>query len=126
MGLQMTVRLKAAYREDPVATGFVSYCPALKIYAHGDSADASIDAMEKTLQLYLGTCLQRGILNDVLEKAGFEVVPEAVHQAMTVADAECEFIAIQELNFKHTFEVEVQIPFIHKLAMKGQKIEQHA
>jgi predicted RNase H-like HicB family nuclease len=109
--IEITVCLKSAYREDSVATGFVSYCPSLKIYAHGKNAEEAMTAMEETLKMYVGTCFQRGILNQVLNRAGFSMVPDEVHNAMTIADAQAEYILIKSLGFEDTWDVKVQLPY---------------
>lgn len=112
--VEITICLKAAYREDQVATGFVSYCPSLKIYAHGKTAEESMSAMEASLRTYVGTCFSKGILNQVLDRAGFKMIPDEVHKAMTIADAEIEFIQIKNLGFEDTWDVKVQLPYTHE------------
>lgn len=79
MKITMTISLKGVVRQDDVAEGYVSFCPALKIYAHGTTSEEAMVCMEKTLTLYLETCLMRGTLDSVLKTAGFKPVTGVIH-----------------------------------------------
>ena len=62
--------------------------------------------MEKTLALYLETCLSRGTLDTVLHAAGFRPV-SGYPAAIDIADIEKEYIAIEKLQdqkFEQAFD----------------------
>ncbi|HEU0049927.1 MAG TPA: hypothetical protein VFQ43_20225 [Nitrososphaera sp.] len=126
MKIKMTISLKGVVRKDDVAKGYVSFCPALKIYAHGSTSEEAMVCMEKTLALYLETCLSRGTLDTVLHAAGFRPV-SGYPAAIDIADIEKEYIAIEKLQdqkFEQAFDIEVPI---HLVAQAQMALEsQHA
>jgi len=113
MKIKMTISLKGLVRPDDVAEGFVSYCPSLNVYSHGHTEQDAIACIEKTVTLYLETCLQRRILESVLEKAGFVAVPS--NAPVPVSELEQDYIIIERLrdkNYDKTFDIEVPINLI--------------
>jgi len=62
------MNLLGATRRDDEANVFVSYCPALKIYSQGLTEEDAHKALEETIELYLETCYEHGILRAELKK----------------------------------------------------------
>jgi predicted RNase H-like HicB family nuclease len=108
MKIKVTISLKGVVRQDEVAGGFVTFCPALTIYAHGKTSEDAMLAMEKTLSLYLETCFRRGTLDSVLKKAGFEPVA-GYPAAIPLTQIDQEFVAIEKLKYDSAFDIEVPV-----------------
>lgn len=53
---------------------YVASCPALDIVTQGGTADKAKDNLREALFLFLGSCLERGTLQQVLKDCGFEQV----------------------------------------------------
>jgi predicted RNase H-like HicB family nuclease len=114
MKMKITISLKGLVRQDDVAQGYVTFCPALKIYAHGKTTEEAMACMEKTMILYIETCLQRGILDEVLRKAGFSPAT-GYPAAIPVEELAQEYISImqlQEKKYDQAFDIEVPIHLI--------------
>jgi len=50
---------------------FVSRCPALDVYSQGDTADEAERNVVEAVQLFLESCYERGVLEQVLKDCGF-------------------------------------------------------
>ena len=58
---------------------YVSYCPALDLYSQGKTErDAEKKIIEAT-ELFIGSCLERGVLNEVLKECGFHTMQQRPH-----------------------------------------------
>ena len=114
MKIKMTISLKGVVRQDDVAEGYVSFCPAFKIYAHGKTSEEAMLCMEKTLTLYLETCLSRGTLDNVLRTSGFQPVA-GYPAAVPLHEIDKEYIALERLQdqkYDQAFDIEVPIHLI--------------
>jgi predicted RNase H-like HicB family nuclease len=108
--IKVMFSLQGFSRPDDVAEGVVSYCPALKIYSHGQTADEAKENLIKTITLYVETCFERGILGQTLKNSGF--VPHPSEESVPVQDIADEYIEIQEQKFETAFDIEVPLNLI--------------
>ena len=60
---------------DEEAHVWVSYCPRLNIYSQAETEEEAGTAIQESVSLYAKVCYERGLLNEVLQKAGFKVKP---------------------------------------------------
>jgi predicted RNase H-like HicB family nuclease len=111
--------LNGFYREDSTAEGFVSYCPTLNVYSHGQTAEEAIAHLKQSVILYLETCLKRETIDKVLRNAGF--VPQAggLPEGTKVSEIEEEFVAIQKHKFDNVFEIKVPFALLSQAAKAG-------
>ncbi len=56
----------------------IATCPALDVNTQGRSCAEARKNMEEALSLFLESCLERGVLNEVLRGAGFTKVESPV------------------------------------------------
>lgn len=52
----------------------VAYCPALDVCSQGDSEKSAKKALGEALLAFLTSCLERGVLDEVLKGCGFKAV----------------------------------------------------
>lgn len=115
--------LKGYSRPDDTAGGIVTYCPALNIYSHGPNPEEAKDNLRKTILLYIDTCFRKGILGQLLKKAGF--MPHPSGESVSVQEIEDEYIQIQEQRFETAFDIEVPLNLIaqaHTQAAEMQRV----
>jgi len=112
MEIKVVFNLKGAFREDDVAGGVVSHCPALNIYSHGATKEEAKLALISTVQLFVETCYQRNTLGNVLRKAGFTAMPNRAGVAMA-ASKQDECIEVHDSKpFADEFDFEVPLNLI--------------
>jgi hypothetical protein len=110
---EIIFRLKGFCRQDEVATGYVSYCPTLNIYSHGENASDSMEHLTKSVKLYLESCLKIDTLDKVMRSAGF--MPAGDFPAgVPMSEIEHEFVAVREKKFDTAFEIEIPFPLLHR------------
>ena len=51
---------------------FVSCCPPLDVYSQGSDKKTALDNLVEALQLFIGSCIDRGTLDQALKDCGFE------------------------------------------------------
>ena len=102
--IKFTVNLLGATRKDEQAGVFVSFCPALNIYSQGVTEEDAHKALQETIELYLETCYEHGILRAELKKSGFVSTREPMLQPKQACE---EFIKIEKANFDHVFEMDI-------------------
>jgi len=56
---------------------YVACCPTLDVHAQGDDKEKAIESLKETLELFLASCYERGVLDEVLKESGFSVNSEA-------------------------------------------------
>jgi len=66
---------------------FVASCVPLDVHAEGDSKREARDRIHEALDVFTGTCLEMGTLDQVLREAGFTKASSAV-SAKPVANEE--------------------------------------
>ena len=69
IGFNIAPHLGARYDEE--VKQWVTWCPALKLYAQGDTVEQAIENIHETVSLFPGTCYELGTLNRVLHECGF-------------------------------------------------------
>jgi len=82
---------------------FVSYCPALDIRSQGRTEEEARRALESAVTLFLSTCLERGILERELERAGLRP-PEST------PDPDQEFIGLRQFEEESELDFDFEIP----------------
>lgn len=107
MVLKLTASLKGAVRWDDQAKVFLSFCPALNIYSQGLSEDEAREALESTMRLYIETCIERGILEQILRRAGFNKSSEKAVPRQQLYD---EYIMVE--RFDRVFDMDIPIHLI--------------
>ncbi|MFZ7126376.1 MAG: type II toxin-antitoxin system HicB family antitoxin [Desulfobacterales bacterium] len=70
MQLRVPIKFKV-YKRYVVAS-----CPALDVCSQGDSIESAKGALGEALAAFLTSCLERGVLGDVLKNCGFKAVPK--------------------------------------------------
>jgi len=50
---------------------YISSCPALDVHSQGDSEDEARRNIIEAVQLFLESCYERGVLEQVLKESGF-------------------------------------------------------
>jgi predicted RNase H-like HicB family nuclease len=74
MFVDMHFRLPALVRFDDDAQLYVAWCPPVDIRSQGETMEEAKAAVLSAVTLYLRTCFQRKILDDVLVRKGFTPV----------------------------------------------------
>src|SRR5688500_9898269 len=106
--------LQGQLREDKQTNCFVSYCPALDIYAAGKSRPEAKDALRATIALFIQICYERGIFGVALRERGFLAAEGGDVPVLTDSQ---EFITIQEdqtaaPEYDDVFEVDVPMHLV--------------
>ena len=102
-------RLDAAHRYDKDAKVFVAWCPAVDVRSQGSTKAKAKRALTSAVTMYIRICWSRSILDDILNKRGFEQCAQG-----DIADDD-RFIDVQEEldeTYPHTFEIEVPMNLI--------------
>lgn len=68
--------------------GYVTFCPELGVYSQGETVEEAKTNLTEAVELYLESAKELGILEEVLEEAGFRL--ENVKDDVLVID---EYIA---------------------------------
>ncbi len=53
---------------------YLSSCPILDIHSQGDTEKQSLEHLTEALSLFLVSCFERGKLDEVLKKSGFQPI----------------------------------------------------
>jgi predicted RNase H-like HicB family nuclease len=64
----------SAVRWDEDAKIYLSWAPGLNIYSQGATEESAFKALKGAVGLYVRRCDEKGILEEVMEKAGFKRV----------------------------------------------------
>jgi predicted RNase H-like HicB family nuclease len=99
--------LVCGYWRDDDAGVWVSQCPRLNLYSQGTTPEEAIQAIRDSVGLYTQVCYEHGLLNEVLQKAGFTHV-EGEGTKRTASDLSHEFIAIGH-HKAESFEISVPL-----------------
>jgi predicted RNase H-like HicB family nuclease len=74
--------LAIATRKDEESGVYVGFCPMLKLYSQGRTAQEAEDAAVSAATLFIGTCYERDILHSVLRDRGLKKIvakPKLAH-----------------------------------------------
>jgi len=64
-------KVKLPFKVTKRAKWFVSSCPVLDVHSQGESERAAKDHLIEAVSLFLISCFERGVLEEVLKKCGF-------------------------------------------------------
>jgi predicted RNase H-like HicB family nuclease len=80
----------------------VAFCPVLDIYSQGDTREEAKEALIETIQLFLESCFERGVLDEVLKDCGFQPVkiPSEVPEQACPPESYIEVPVPFEINKK--------------------------
>jgi predicted RNase H-like HicB family nuclease len=51
---------------------FISWCPVLDLYSQGETREKAIANIIEAIQLFVMSCFERGTLDEVLKRQGFQ------------------------------------------------------
>lgn len=94
--VKMIIQLYGKVKKD--GEWFISYCPPLDVYSQGETRDKAESNLIEATALFLASCFERGVLDEVLKKCGFKAVE--YHSA-----------AKKQKIPSNTFKMDVPIPF---------------
>lgn len=55
----------------------ISHCPILDVYSQGDDDESAIENIKEAVKLFIISCYERGVLDNVLKECGFTPYPPA-------------------------------------------------
>lgn len=91
--VQLQVSLAATVERE--GKFYVSCCPAISVMSQGETVQKSLDNLREAVCLFLVSCLERKVLDDVLLEAGF--VPRSGISTDVEQDAEYSIAVPMEL-----------------------------
>lgn len=106
--VDLKIKLEACLRQDENV--WVAWCPSVDVFTQADTQGMALDALREAVYLWFESCIDRGVLPQALEEAGFqpasageEMVPGAnpIHVPLTSERGAGKIV---------TQEVEVFIP----------------
>lgn len=71
MGTMIKITLGLPLRIEKKEKWYVASCPALDVFSQGTSREDAKENQGEALQLFLGSCIERGTLDEVLKDCGF-------------------------------------------------------
>ena len=67
-------KVKLPFKLTKRAKWFLSSCPVLDVHSQGDTEQSAKDHLIEAVSLFLSSCFERGVLDDVLKECGFIAV----------------------------------------------------
>lgn len=64
-------KVKLPFKVTKRARWFVSSCPVLDVHSQGKTEEEAKNHLVEAVSLFLASCFERGVLEDVLKKRGF-------------------------------------------------------
>jgi predicted RNase H-like HicB family nuclease len=122
--INVVFNLKGAFRDDKVADGVISYCPALNVFSHGKTKEEAKEALSNAIRLFLETCYQRNTLGDILRKAGFNPLPRQAGVAMAATKKD-ECIEIHDAQFQDKFSDSFDFEVPLNLVAQAQQVAEN-
>jgi predicted RNase H-like HicB family nuclease len=71
MSIVISFKLPALYRKQD--NWYISKCPILDVYSQGKSKEKAKANLKEAVTLFIESCLERGVLPEVLTASGFKV-----------------------------------------------------
>ena len=71
---------------------YISCCPILDVFSQGKTHDKAVSNLIEAMQLFVGSCYERGTLDQVLIESGF-------HAAHVTAEKPANDIELVDVNF---------------------------
>ena len=72
--VRITVRLPVEVNKKGAI--YVSKCPALDVYSQGNTEAEAIEHISEALRVFLESCFERRVLDDVLQECGIKAKKE--------------------------------------------------
>jgi hypothetical protein len=107
-------KLSAYQRRDEETKAYVVYCPSLDLYTAAQTREEVLPSMMNGAEMFIRVCYDRGILEQVLQKRGFQTNAGA---AKPPGNGDGDFISVQEAvgDFEESFPFEVPMPLVSQL-----------
>ena len=70
--VRFEIEMDFVVKHDPEVEQWVAFNSALDLYSQGDTREDALRNIHEAVSLFLGTCYERGILNQVLRERGFQ------------------------------------------------------
>ena len=112
-------KLSAYQRRDEETKAYVVYCPSLDIYTAAQTREEILPSMRSAAKMFIRACYDRGIMEQVLQKQGFQTHAGA---ARPPGNGDGDFISVREAvgDFEESFPFEVPMPLIsERLGLRG-------
>lgn len=111
MRMKIEFQLECRVRHDDKTNLFVSSCPSLGLFSQGRTEHEAREAIEDGLGMYLRACLKRGILEEVLQRCGFEPTNNVPPSVQPVRDGHGDdFVSVApDVSREHTWDVDVPL-----------------
>ncbi len=112
MKIKMETRLMAGIRFDKEAEVYISYAPALRVYAQGESKKQAKVALRDAVESYLIVAYENGVLERCLKNVGFVIDASPAHKPNKGEEyiEIAEEAILAEKEFKHMFEIPAILP----------------
>lgn len=108
--VEFRAQLQAEIFFDKEVNAFVSYCPALDIYAQADTEMESREAMAGAIMMFIKTCYDRNTLDNVLNARGFRNTKRTDDGKDDCDDV--QRISVRPIRERRSlFDVDVDVPF---------------
>lgn len=98
---QVTITFKLLVKTTKKKDHYVAACPTLDVVSQGDTAETARDSLKEALRAFLGSCYERGVLEDVLKECGMILEKEGTLSELPPARL--------RRNYQH---IDVPIPLI--------------
>ncbi len=87
------------------------YCPSFDLYTAAQTRDEVLPSMTNAAGMFIRVCYDRGLLEQVLQKRGFQAHPRA---ARPPGNGGGDVISVQEAvgDFEESFPFEVPMPLV--------------
>ena len=74
--IKMTLKIPVSVKKNE--NWYVSCCPVLNVFSQGKTEKKAKENLADALYLFLTSCLERGVLDEVLKESGFKKVSKKV------------------------------------------------
>ena len=104
-------KLGAYQRRDEETQAYVLYCPFLDLYTAAQTRGDVLPSMTNAAGMFIRVCCDRGVLEQVLQKRGFQVHPRAAGPS---GKGGGNVVPVQEAagEFEEAFPFEVQMSLV--------------
>lgn len=72
--MQVTLNFKLPAQVKKKGKYYVSCCPVLDVYSQGETKELALENLAEALRLFLISCFERGVLDEVLRDCGFQPI----------------------------------------------------
>ena len=112
MKIKIETKLMAGIKFDKEADIYVSYAPALRVYAQGDNKKQAKVALQDAVDSFLIVAYENGVLEKCLKNVGFVIDTNPMHNPKIGEEyiEIAEETILEEKEFKHIFEIPAVLP----------------